>query len=161
VRSYLAARRLVRGGAAERAVRRTVNAYGMPRQANAQADDFQAFRSVQMARCLAGRPAARLDCAELEAAEGLIVQAFRLLSGSGLLKPLDTAAKLALFQRARVAFPLPAMPAGGETIRGSFRGGSAFGGRVEPSDRCVCGSGRPYLACCGRIPSCQERFAGR
>lgn len=165
VMSWVNARKLVRSGAVERAYGRWVNEYGMRRRPSREADDFAAFKSIQMARYLSKRGSRRFASrAERDAVSDLIEDAWKSFSAQRVLQGLPCARKLELFRRATVDLPFlcveDAMESGFEPIVGNFRAGRTGPARVLSDDRCPCGSGLPFRACCGRLHSCVELEAG-
>ncbi len=86
---------------------RLVNEYGMPRCACTELDDWQAFRSIQLARFLEARPSGRFTSrAERDAVEGLLLTAYKPLALSRRLERMSTDAKRALFSAANPLAPL-------------------------------------------------------
>jgi hypothetical protein len=165
VMSWVNARKLARSGAVERAYGRWVNEYGMRRRPSPAADDFAAFKSIQTARYLSKRGSRRFSSrAERDAVSDLIDDAWRVFSAQLQLKDLPCGKKLELFRRASVDLPFlcveDAMDSGYEPIVGNFRSPHLHSVRVSSDDRCTCGSGLPFRACCGRLRSCVELESG-
>jgi len=161
VKSWVNARKLVRSGAVARAFDRWVNDYGMRRRPNTEGDDYCAFKSIQVGRYLGTRGSGRFGSqAEKDAVNDLILDAFRLLSRSGILQGLPVQRKLELFKRSRVDLPFlyvdDALELQKEPLVGNFRRAQLGAVRVGPEDRCACGSGLPSRVCCGRLSSCME-----
>ncbi len=165
VMSWVSARKLVRSGAVERAYGRWVNEYGMRRRPSREADDFAAFKSIQTARYLSKRGERRFASrAERDAVSDLIEDAWRSLRARLNLQGLTCGRKLELFRQAAVDLPFlcveDAMEIPFDPIVGNFRSARLGRGRVMGDDRCPCGSGLPFRACCGRLHSCVELESG-
>jgi len=165
VMSWVSARKLVHFGAVDRAYGRWVNEYGMRRRPSPEADDFEAFKSIQTARYLSKRGSRRFGSrAERDAVNDLIDDAWKVFSAQLKFQGLSCSQKLDLFRRARVDLPFlcveDAMAEGCEPIVGNFRSSHVRSPRVAGDDRCTCGSGLPFRACCGRLRSCIELESG-
>ncbi len=161
IRSLADARSLDRRGYARKMHDRWVNEYGMRRQRDVDGDDFCAFFSIQTKRYLSKRGGGRFGSdAERDAVSDLIKDAWVRLSRSGILRNVPADRKLALFRRAKVDLPFLYLEDAFDEARGpiavDFRRGKAVG----DGDRCPCGSGLPYIACCGRIPASCELDSG-
>ncbi|GAB1484725.1 hypothetical protein MASR2M78_35430 [Treponema sp.] len=165
VKSWVNARKLVRTGAVAHAFNRWVNEYGMRRQGKSELDDYFAFRSIQVRRYLDSRGSGRYGSrAEKDAVNDLILDAWRILSRSGILCGLSVQRKLELFKRSRVDLPFlyveDALDQRKEIIVGNFRRARLGNAILSSEDRCSCGSGLPSRACCGRLSSCVEMEYG-
>jgi hypothetical protein len=102
------------------------------------------------------KPGGRFDSnAEKDAVTKLIADAWRALTRCGKLKGLSAAKKLGLFKASPIVFPLFGLSpeSRGKVIAANFRRGTVLTG----GDRCPCGSGLPYIRCCGRTSSLNER----
>jgi hypothetical protein len=156
LKSLASAQKLRPKSIARLAYLRRSNDYGMYRRASPELDDFYAFYSVQVCFYLRRRRDGRFDSnAEKDAVTRLIGDAWRLLSRSGKLSGLSAARKLELFKARSLDFPLFGLErsSGAKVIEVSFRQGKV----LRPDDRCSCGSGLPYMRCCGRSSSLRER----
>jgi len=156
IKSLASAQKLRPRGPARSAYLLRANEYGMCRRASADLDDFYAFYSLQACSYLRRKPGGRFDSnAEKDAVTKLIADAWRVLARCGRLKGLSAAKKLELFKNGSIALPLFSLNAEpqGKVIIANFRRGMAITG----SDRCPCGSGLPYIRCCGRTSSLNER----
>lgn len=156
IRSLASAQKLRPRSVARSAYIRRVNDYGMRRQPRPDLDDFYAFYSVQACVYLGRKPAGRFDTnAEKDMVTRLIGDAWRSLSCSGALEGLAASKKLELFKSHRIAFPIGlARPDRGRILEADFRSGSL----LEGDQRCRCGSGLPFMRCCGRTAAPRERF---
>jgi hypothetical protein len=165
VMSWVNARKLVRSGAIERAYGRWVNDYGMRRRPTREGDDFAAFKSIQMARYLSKSGSKRFSSrAERDAVNDLIGDAWETLRDRLDLEHLSCTRKLELFRRATVDLPFlcveDALDSYREPVVGNFRFSKVRSARLSSEDRCTCGSGLPFRACCGRLRSCVELESG-
>lgn len=161
VKSWASARRLERGGTVGRIYSRWVNEYGMRRMTTPEGDDYCAFKAAQVSRYLSKRGSGRFGSrAERDVVVDLITDAWNVLRRSGILRGLNPGRKMELFRRARVDLPFlfleDALDTAREPIRGDFRRGSYGSARAKAESRCPCGSGLPFLRCCGRQASCVE-----
>lgn len=164
-RSWISARRLERKGHIGRTCDRWINDYGMRRRSSVEADDFYAFRSIQVSHYLCKRGSGRFGSrAEHDVVYELITDAFKRLWKTDILTSMKPSDKLALFRRARVDLPFlyveDALDRFDEPIQVDFRKASIGRANVSPDSDCQCGSGTPNRKCCGRISSCFEVEAG-
>jgi tetratricopeptide (TPR) repeat protein len=158
LKSLASAQKLRPRGIARSAYLHRSNAYGMCRQASPELDDFYAFYSIQACIYLERKGSCRFDSnAEKDTITRLIGDAWLLLSNSGRLSRLTAGRKLELFKAQNVSLPLFGFDgaARGKVLVANFRSGRA----VSCDDRCPCGSGLPYIRCCGRSASPRERSA--
>lgn len=160
VKSWVSARRLARRGTVALAYTRWVNEYGMRRMPSPEGDDWCAFKAAQTARYLSKRRSGKFGSrAERDAVTDLIADAWRTVQRSGVLRGLSAARKMEIFKRAKVDLPFlfveDALDSPCEPIVADFRSSSARPW-VQPEDRCPCGSGLPFMRCCGRQRSCVE-----
>lgn len=135
---------------------RSINGYGMLRQPTPELDDFYAFTNIQMAAYLLRKTSRRFDSfQERDIVLRLILEAWKSLTASGAFAGMDCCEKLDRFKRVR-----PNFPSFGFAVnqRGAKRLAFAFGQRVgdDATRRCGCGSGLPYIQCCGRVKSLRE-----
>jgi hypothetical protein len=156
LKSLASAQKLRPRGIARSAYLHRSNAYGMCRRASPELDDFYAFYSIQACIYLERKGSCRFDSnAEKDAITHLIGDAWLLLSRSGRLSGLTAGRKLELFKAQKVSFPLFGFDDAvhGKILVADFRRGRA----VSCDDNCPCGSGLPYIRCCGRSASPRER----
>ncbi len=158
VKSLASAQKLRRRGYARRLYLRSVNEYGMPRQANASLDDFYAFTNLQIAYYLGKKSSSRFDSfQEKDAVLRLILDAWKRLSASGRLTGLDACEKLDSFRKMKLHYPSFGLSNPHRVIvRASFGAASADSASKKAADRCLCGSGLPYGQCCGRVKHLRE-----
>jgi hypothetical protein len=152
LKSLASAQKLRPRGLARKAYLHRSNDYGMYRRSSSELDDFYAFYSVQVCFFLRAKRSGRFDSnAEKDTVTRLIGDAWRILSRSGKLSGLSSARKLELFKARSLDFPLFGLEGrgGAKVIPVSFRRGVA----QLPEERCPCGSGLPYMRCCGRSES--------
>jgi hypothetical protein len=148
LKSLASAQKLRPKGQARRLYQRYANGYGMERRGSALADDYHAFRAVQLSRYLNSHRKTQFDSrAEAEMAEGIVIGAFKALIAQPGYETMGIGLKLKLFKEARVDFPLTRAAPREEALAVDFRRGRC----LEPEDRCSCGSGLSYAMCCGRI----------
>lgn len=155
VRSLASAQKLRPRGIARSAYSKRVNSYGMCRRSSPELDDFYAFYSLKAGAYLSAKDQGRFSsCAEKDTVTKLIGDAWRVLCGSKKLTGRSPAAKLELFKSWPISFPLFGMEArqGGKVIPADFR----RGGSLRGDDRCSCGSGLPFMRCCGRTSALRE-----
>lgn len=154
VKSLASAQKLAPRSHARALYGRMVNGYGMAKSSCEDHDDFRAFFSIQAARYLGERKAFR-DELEREAVSRSLADAWLGISASGLLDGLDCAGKLALFRKVDAGIPsvmVEGRDAFARIVPVDFRRER----RLEPADRCTCGSGLPWRMCCGRTSSPSE-----
>jgi len=157
ITSWLEAYRLTKDGYSSRMIARFSNGYGMEKQRTEELDDWMAFHSIHVSRYLARRKSKRFCCqAERDMIRDLLEDTFCGLADR--LRGKTPAEKERLFSSTRIVFPThhPGDTPRDPVIAVDFRTGR----RLEPGDRCPCGSGLSYLSCCGRIPSLKEGRSG-
>jgi hypothetical protein len=155
IRSLASAQKLRPRGIARSAYTLRVNAYGMCRRSSPELDDFYAFYSVKACSYLESKERPRFDSnAEKDAVTRLISDAWRTVSRSGKLAGLSASRKLTLFKSWRIEFPLFGLnqPNHGRILAADFRRGS----KILGEERCSCGSGLPFIRCCGRTSTPSE-----
>jgi hypothetical protein len=158
IKSLASAQKLRRRGHARRLYLRSVNDYGMPRQANASLDDFYAFTNLQIAYYLGMKSSNHFDSfQEKDAVLRLILDAWKRLSASGQLAGLDACEKLDIFRKMKLHYPSFGLSNPHRVIvRASFGASNPDTILKKASDRCLCGSGLPYGQCCGRVKHLRE-----
>jgi tetratricopeptide (TPR) repeat protein len=158
VRSWIAAHRTKRQRHTQEILKRFANSYGMAKQGCQEQDDWQAFYSMQLLRYLRGfNRRAISDDSERKMLEEVIRSYWERLKAGGALEGRSPAEKSEIFKATCIDFPL--FFQGGlpdPVVRVDF----ASGRKLRPGDRCFCGSGLPYLACCGRTPGADELMIG-
>jgi hypothetical protein len=158
LKSLASAQKLRPMGLARSAYLHRINDYGMCRRGSPELDDFYAFYSVQACLYLGRKPGGRFDSnAEKDVVTRIIGDAWRTLARSGVLANMSAARKLALFKARSVGFPSFGLDSStrGTIIAADFRRGHSIRG----DERCSCGSGLPYMRCCGRTGSPREQFS--
>lgn len=156
MRSLASAQKLRPRGMARAAYDMRVNDYGMCRRTSPDLDDFYAFYSVKACGYLRTKAEGRFASnGEKDAVTRLIGDAWRALGRSGKLVGLPASEKLGLFKAWPISFPFFGIEprGGGKIIAADFRRGTALRG----DERCRCGSGLPFIRCCGRVSCIQER----
>jgi hypothetical protein len=156
IRSLASAQKLRPRGMARAAYERRVNDYGMCRRTSPELDDFYAFYSVKACDYLGSKAEGRFASnEEKDTVTRLIGDAWRAIGRAGTLSSLSASGKLALFKSWPISFPLFGLePRGsGRVIAADFRRGTALRGE----ERCSCGSGLPFMRCCGRVSCLRER----
>lgn len=157
---FVESARLHKRGFARRKLLRSTNAYGMARQASQEVDDQQAFYGVQLGRYVRSKQSHRLGTrAEIDMIAELIDDYWDHLRSSGALAGRPPGEKLRIFRDTVIVFPFLTVPEALKTedLAVDF----VSGRRLEAGDRCVCGSGLPYMLCHGRIPGTDEVLTGR
>ena len=160
IRSWTACQRLNKRGHTRKMLARYTNCYGMQRQASSEADDWQAFYSIQAARYLLGKNKRTFStAAEQDMIGDLIRDTWLGLAGSPLLAGTTGCQRMEAFKSVRIVFPTivvgesrlddPVISVNFQTKR-----------RVALSDRCACGSGLTHLQCCGRTLGKEELLSG-
>jgi hypothetical protein len=156
LKSLASAQKLRPRGIARDAYLARSNDYGMCRRKSPELDDFYAFYSIQACLYLDGKHRCRFESnAEKDLVTRFIGDAWLLLSRSGRLAGLGAGRKVELFKAQAIAFPFFDLGQGraGKVLVADFRRSRA----VSCDDRCPCGSGLPYIRCCGRGSSLRER----
>jgi hypothetical protein len=158
VRSWIAAHRAKRQRHTYELLERFSNSYGMAKQSCPDQDDWQAFYSVQLMRYLRGFNRKTLSSeAERKMLVDIIRSYWDKLKSSGELDGKSPAEKSTIFKDTCIDFPLFFQGALKDPV---LRVDFSSGKRVRPGDKCFCGSGLPYLACCGRTPGEDELLVG-
>jgi hypothetical protein len=156
IRSLASAQKLRPRSIARSAYEMRVNAYGMCRRSSPELDDYYAFYSVQASAYLEAKKQGRFETnVEKDIVTRLIGDAWRSLMGSDTLSGLPASRKLALFKSWPIAFPLFGLGRSkhGKVVAADFRRGE----KLQGDERCSCGSGLPFMRCCGRTSSLRER----
>ena len=164
LKSLASAQKLQRRGYARKLYVRAINQYGMLKRSCQDLDDFFAFMHLQLAKYLDKRPGHRFtSLEEHEVVMATLFDAWKSIQNSGAVKGRTCAEKVLYFRNLRLSFPTVAdgMVVRPRSSRGPKNLDVTVSGRsssVEEvlSASCPCGSGLPYLQCCGRIKSVRE-----
>ena len=152
IKSWNIAVKLDKDGYSSQMLERLTNDYGMERCSSAKEDDRRAFRSLQLKRYREARNNGGLIAkAESDMIESLIEEAWRDLRASGRLEGLCAASKMQIFKETLIIFPFVECPKDFTCYNNVIPHDFAKAKEVKLSDRCLCGSGRTYMVCCGRI----------
>jgi hypothetical protein len=152
VRTWAISRKLVKSSSILRYMKWFSNEYGMAKQDFADMDDWRAFYAVHLKRYLGLKKSHRLEShVEGDMIRDLIYDAWVVLKSSGCLEGMTTKEKLAAFQAVPITFP-PADFVVGDN--------HPMKGIALLDFPCSCGSGRPFLSCCGRIEFSQRYLFG-
>jgi hypothetical protein len=158
VRSWIAAHRARRQRHTQELLARFSNSYGMAKQSCEDQDDWKAFYSIQLMRYLRGFNRRTLSSdAERHMLLDIIRTYWDKLAESGALRGKSPAEKSEIFKKTCIDFPLFFQ---GNIADPVVRVDFATGKKQRPADKCFCGSGLPYLACCGRTPGEDELMIG-
>ena len=159
VKNMLTAIKLGAGEAhTENMMKCIVNEYGMPAQASGELNDRAAFFAVHLMRYFHSKKSGRFGTmAEKDMIFELLEEAwldFRRCEGSSGFSGLPARARIDRFRSYVIFFPTFSVPdmtkdAEDSVIYADFGGGL-----------CSCGSGLPYMWCCGRIKSLDELESG-
>ncbi|MDL2229861.1 SEC-C domain-containing protein [Treponema sp. OttesenSCG-928-L16] len=163
VKSWINARRLVRRKFYKQTLARWINDYGMRKRNTREADDYYAFKAIQIARYLQNRGISVFSsCEEKEVVLILINEAWAKLAGAKILRPMSNKGKTDIFKRTRIDFPYlhpeDAFRQEAKIIPVSFRNGPHSARRIKAGGPCFCGSGLKYEICCGRVKTPEEMF---
>jgi hypothetical protein len=160
VKSWISCQKLIKRGPIRKMLSRYTNCYGMDRQGSSQADDWQAFCAVQASRyLLAKHRHAFSSQAEHDMILDLIRDSWRDFVGSAGLDGMTGSEKMAAFKAVQIVFPslvLSEARCNDRVISINFRTKQ----KLESMDRCACGSGLPFMMCCGRTPAKEELQIG-
>jgi len=160
IKSWISCQRLNKRGHTRKMLARLTNRYGMERQASAEKDDWHAFSSIQIARYLMSKNKRTFSTmAEKDMITDLIRDSWGSLRASGGLDGKSTCEKMDHFRRVMIVFPtsLPTEPSlNGAVIGVNFQTKK----KLELEERCSCGSGLPFMLCCGRTPANEELLSG-
>ncbi len=158
IKSLASAQKLRRRGYARRLYLRSVNEYGMPRQASPELDDFYAFTNLQIAYYLTRKTKSRFDSfQEKDTVLRLILDSWKQLDASGHLFGMDACEKLDIFRKIKIHYPSFGLSNSHRVIvKASFGTSRQEAGAKSAADRCPCGSGLPYGQCCGRVKHLRE-----
>jgi hypothetical protein len=157
LKSLASAQKLRPRGHARSAYLHRINEYGMCRRSSPELDDFYAFYSLQACAYLNRKQSGQFETnTEKDAITRLIGEAWHALSRSGVLKGQSASRKLVFFKKSVIDFPILNLDSSnrGTIIAADFRRGY----RLKGDERCSCGSGLPFMRCCGRTGTPREAF---
>jgi len=160
IKSWISCQRLNKRGHTRKMLVRLTNSYGMERRDSEQEDDWQAFASIQTARYLMGKRKRTFSTlAEKDMILDLIRDHWLTLLNSGELQGRSSCDKLGYFRKVNIVFPTTGLS---EPRPDSQVIGVNFQARrkVELREKCLCGSGLPFVLCCGRTPANEELLTG-
>jgi hypothetical protein len=161
IKSWISCQRLNKRGPTRKMLSRYTNCYGMERQDTTEADDWQAFSSMQTVRYLLGKNKRTFSTrAEQDMIRDLIGDSWSELRASSGLSAMSGCEKMKAFRAVRIVFPtvvLAEQHLDGPVITVNFQTKQ----KVGLNDRCSCGSGMPFMLCCGRTPGKEELLSGR
>ena len=156
VRTWITSQRARRRKQTRELIQRFANGYGMAKQRSCDLDDWQAFYAMQVMRYLRCFGKRSFTSAEERCMLADIIRdAWLSLRDSGALEGKSPAEKSVLFQATTIDFPL-FYQAKDPVLRVDFRTGE----RLCGGSPCFCGSGLPFLSCCGRTPGEDELGSG-
>ena len=160
IKSWTSCQRLNKRGPTRKMLSRFTNCYGMERQETTEADDWQAFTSIQTARYLLGKNKRTFStAAEQDMIGDLIRDSWNALRREHVLDGRSGCEKLEAFRNVHIVFPsvvLAEPHKGAPVIAVNFQTQK----KVALTDRCSCGSGLPFILCCGRTPGKEEVLSG-
>jgi hypothetical protein len=160
IKSWTSCQRLNKRGAARKMLSRYTNCYGMERQDSSEADDWQAFSSIQIARYLLGKNKRTFSTeAEHDMILDLIRDSWTEVRSSVDKAEMSGCGKLEAFRAVRIVFPT-VVPAESWSEDPIITVNFQTKQRVGLADRCSCGSGMPFMLCCGRTPGREELMSG-
>ena len=106
IKSWISCQRLNKRGPTRKMLSRYTNCYGMERQDSSEADDWQAFSSLQTLRYLLGKNKRTFSTlAEHDMIHDLIKDSWRELTAATDLRSMPGCDKLAAFRAVRIVFP--------------------------------------------------------
>ena len=158
LRCWVDAQRTCKHPRLARLIRVCSNDHGMARQGHRLLDDWRAFHSLQLARYVRAKVHPRLGAAETDMLRDLLWGHFTELVQSGVLHGRSAEQRRQLFAGMQLSLPLllPAATDPERVLAVDF----VRRRRALDGDPCVCGSGLPYVVCCGRIPTSDEIAIG-
>ena len=159
VKSWVGSHRLLKSAHASKMLKRFSNDYGMARQASDDLDDWRAFYAIQLNRYLNSKRFKRFcSSAERDMIRDLVADYWKQLKVQGALVGRSPEEKNRIFKKVKIVFPLLQLddPCIEPLIHVDFREKK----QALPKDRCFCGSGLSFMACCGRTPGEIELLSG-
>lgn len=157
--SWIGSLRLRKSRKTRNKLRYFSNDYGMRRQSTPELDDWYAFYALHLRRYIETKRSKRLGTrAERDMIRELIWDHYQALIDSQALHNACAAEKLRSFRRVRIVFPFFDVPddLGDKVLAVDFHEKR----KIEPDDRCHCGSGLDYRFCCGRTKGDDELVDG-
>lgn len=159
VRSWLSGVRIQKRGTSKRMVDRFTNGYGMVKQDSVDQDDWKAFLALQLSRYLRTKNRhAFCSPAEEDVVREIVADAWRSIRKTGILSGRNAAEKYETFSKVRIVFPMAVLPDAGK--RAILPVDFLKQREIVSTDRCSCGSGLLFRACCGRTPGREELYFG-
>jgi len=160
IKSWVSCRRLKKRGYTRKMLARFTNGYGMEKQSSEALDDWKAFHAIQISRYLLGKNKGVFSTqAEQDMITDLIKDHWAALQVTGELKADSPCEKMEIFQKTRIVFPTVVITeplVNGPIIAVNFQTRR----KLRLQDRCSCGSGLPFILCCGRTPGNEELLTG-
>jgi hypothetical protein len=160
IKSWISCQRLNKRGPTRKMLSRYTNCYGMERQGSSEADDWQAFSSIQTVRYILGKNKRTFSTrAEQDMIRDLIKDSWNELRRTTDFSTMSGCEKLEAFRAVRIVFPTVVLAEphlDGPVITVNFQTKQ----KVGLTDRCSCGSGMPFMLCCGRTPGKEELLSG-
>ena len=153
VKSLANAQKIHRQGYIRRFYIRHVNEYGMIKQPTKELDDLYAFLSIQLSFYLLNRPSYRFGSeAEHSMVLAFLLHTWKNIKGTEEFKSLDCSEKLLLFNKLKIDFPAFAP----YSVVQRKRERQIIPSNIAYNQLCSCGSGLPFMQCCGRIRGISE-----
>lgn len=147
LKAMSSALKLAPAGNARKMYCRHSNDYGMKKAACSEHDDYRAFFSIHVERYLRIIPGGSFSSIEeQETILEFIAQAWLGIKDDVQEFGNNCEAKLRFFRSVRLKFPVLLTGRADNIIPCDF-------GRRDIGPRCNCGSGLPYIRCCGRTGS--------
>jgi hypothetical protein len=160
IKSWTSCQRLIKRGRIRKMLSRYTNCYGMDRQASTEADDWQAFSAIQVARYLLCKNKHSFSSeAEHDMIIDLIRDAWDGFRSMSSLEGKSGSEKMQMFRTLRIVFPTMVLTEphiNERIIPVNFHTRQ----KVCLTDRCSCGSGLAFMMCCGRTPAKEELLTG-
>lgn len=155
LRSWLSGGRVQKRGHSKRMADRFTNGYGMAKQGSVDLDDWKAFLALQLSRYLRTKNRhAFCSEAEEDVVREIIADAWRSIRKTCVMAGKTAAEKYETFSNIRIVFPMAVLPSAGKEAILPVDFQKKRG--ILSADRCPCGSGRMFRACCGRTPGSEE-----
>ncbi|MBI9103094.1 MAG: hypothetical protein JEY99_11825 [Spirochaetales bacterium] len=160
LRTWSSGVRLHKFGPCSRMVDRMTNEYGMIKSEDDDENaDYRAFHAIHLSRYLLTRGSKKFGSpAESDMVNDVIRGAWDVLTQAISLNDVSVSVKLTIFKKEVVVFPYLECPECWTSNEISYDFRNNF--RLSEESSCNCGSGKPVLSCCGRIPSEDELGSG-
>lgn len=155
LRAWLAAYRIRKEPRLRRRILSSLNEYGMLKQHTPEQDDWKAFYAIQVRRYLSSKRSAHFSSrAEKDMIDQLIWEYWRDVRRMYDLSSLSTTQKLQVFHDVEIVFPwMVFIPPEATPLEVPTPG-------FAPTRKCTCGSGLPFMLCCGRTKNSDELWIG-